>query len=88
MTVIPCWPSSSASVLVSTDHAALGGRRSAPESCAPDWALDDEMVTIRPHPPAIMSGTASCRQWNVPVRLTAEHAVPVLHRDLQERGVQ
>ena len=38
---------------------------------APDWALDDEMVTMRPQPAAIMSGTASCMQVKVPVRLTA-----------------
>src|SRR5260370_1136985 len=38
---------------------------------ARDCALADEMVTIRPHPAASMSGTAACRQWNVPVRLTA-----------------
>ena len=38
---------------------------------APDWALDEEMVTMRPQPSAIMSGTASCMQVKVPVRLTA-----------------
>ena len=38
---------------------------------APDWALDDEMVTMRPQPAATMSGTAACTQVNVPVRLTA-----------------
>ena len=38
---------------------------------APDWALDDEMVTMRPHPAASMSGSAACTQANVPVRLTA-----------------
>ena len=37
----------------------------------PDWADDDEIVTMRPHPASIMSGTAACRQWKVPVRLTA-----------------
>src|SRR5262245_18673274 len=38
---------------------------------APDCALDDEIVTIRPHRAASMSGTTAWRQWNVPVRLTA-----------------
>ena len=37
----------------------------------PDWADDDEMVTMRPQPASIMSGTAAWRQWKVPVRLTA-----------------
>src|SRR5262245_34512390 len=37
---------------------------------APDWALEDEMVTIRPQRAAIMSGTAACTQWKVPVRFT------------------
>jgi hypothetical protein len=35
---------------------------------APDWALDDEMVTIRPQLPASMSGTAAHRHA---VRTTA-----------------
>ena len=38
---------------------------------APDCALEDEIVTIRPHFAASMSGTAACTQWKVPVRLTA-----------------
>ena len=38
---------------------------------APDCALDEEMVTMRPQPAAIMSGTASCMQVKVPVRFTA-----------------
>src|SRR3954451_2327356 len=38
---------------------------------APDCALDDEIVTIRPHPAAIMSGIADWMQWNVPVRFTS-----------------
>ena len=48
---------------------------------APDCALDDEIVTMRPQPAASMSGTAACRQWNVPVRLTASmrsHASSVM----------
>ena len=38
---------------------------------APDCALDDEIVTIRPQPAVTMSGIAAWMQWNVPVRLTA-----------------
>ncbi len=38
---------------------------------APDCALDDETVTMRPQPAASMSATAACTQVNVPVRLTA-----------------
>ena len=38
---------------------------------APDCALDDEIVTMRPEPQASMSGTAAWTQLNVPVRLTA-----------------
>ena len=52
---------------------------------APDCALDDEMVTMRPHPADSMSATAACRQWNVPVRLTARTR-PRLGCDLGERG--
>ena len=48
---------------------------------APDCALDDEIVTIRPHPAAIMSGIADWMQWNVPVRFTSiirDHASGVM----------
>ena len=38
---------------------------------APDCALDDEIVTTRPHPAAIMSGSAAWMHENVPVRFTA-----------------
>lgn len=38
---------------------------------APTCALMDEIVTIRPHLAAIMSGMASWMQWNMPVRLTS-----------------
>src|SRR5436305_2712062 len=37
----------------------------------PPWALDEEMLTIRPQPASIMSGTTAWQQSNVPVRLTA-----------------
>ncbi len=36
----------------------------------PDWALDEEMVTIRPQPALSMSGTTACTLLKVPVRLT------------------
>ena len=38
---------------------------------APDCALDEAMVTMRPHPASSMSGTAAWTQAKVPVRLTA-----------------
>ena len=38
---------------------------------APDCALDDEIVTMRPQPASIMSGSAAWMQANVPVRFTA-----------------
>src|SRR5205807_9231702 len=37
----------------------------------PPWALDEEMLTIRPQPASIMSGTTAWQQSNVAVRLTA-----------------
>src|SRR5260370_18739290 len=43
---------------------------------APDCALDDEIVTMRPQPAASMSGTAACTQWKVPVRFTASMRSP------------
>ncbi len=51
---------------------------------APDWALDDEIVTMRPQPAAIMSGTAACTQVNVPVRLTAMMRSHVSARDVEQ----
>ena len=53
----------------------------------PDCADEDEMVTMRPHPASSMSGTAACRQWNVPVRLTAtmrSHCSAVMSRKVAE----
>ena len=38
----------------------------------PPWALEDEMLTIRPHCSSIMSGTTAWQQSKVPVRLTAK----------------
>ena len=37
----------------------------------PRWALDDEIITMRPQPASIMSGSATWQQWNVPVRFTS-----------------
>ena len=37
---------------------------------APDCALDEEMVTMRPQPPACMSGITDWVELKVPVRLT------------------
>src|SRR5436190_1222681 len=37
----------------------------------PPWALDDEMLTIRPQPSSSISGTTAWQQLNVPVRLTS-----------------
>jgi hypothetical protein len=51
---------------------------------APDWALEDEIVTMRPHPAAIMSGTANCTQVKVPVRFTAD-PFPLLGGDVEHR---
>ena len=52
---------------------------------APDWALDDEMVTMRPQPAASMSGTAAWTQVNVPVRLTAMMRSQVSGGDVEQR---
>ena len=37
----------------------------------PRWALDDEIITIRPQPASSMSVTATWQQWKVPVRFTS-----------------
>ena len=50
----------------------------------PPWALDDEMLTIRPQPASIMWGMTTWQQWNVPVRLTSStrfHASGVIFRN-------
>ena len=52
----------------------------------PPWALDDEMLTMRPQPAAIMSGTTAWQQWNVPVRLTSRMRFQVSALDLEERA--
>ena len=40
-------------------------------NCCPLCALDDEMLTMRPHPSSIMCGTTAWQQLNVPVRFTS-----------------
>ena len=52
---------------------------------APDCALCDEIVTMRPQPASSMSGTAAWMQVKVPVRLTAMSAVPRLGGDVDDR---
>ena len=38
----------------------------------PLWVLDDEMLTMRPHPASSMCGRTAWQQWNVPTRLTSK----------------
>ena len=38
---------------------------------APEWVLDDEMLTMRPQPASIMSGSTAWMQWKTPLRLTS-----------------
>ena len=52
---------------------------------APDWALDEEMVTIRPQPTAIMSGTARLQAGERPGEVHRQHPVPLLGRDFCNR---
>ena len=40
-------------------------------NCCPPCALEDEMLTMRPHPSSIMTGTTAWQQLNVPVRFTS-----------------
>ncbi len=37
----------------------------------PEWVLDDEMLTMRPQPASIMSGSTAWVQWKTPLRLTS-----------------
>ena len=53
---------------------------------APDWALDEEMVTMRPQPAASMSGTAAWTQAKVPVRFTAMIRSQLSARDVERAG--
>ncbi len=37
----------------------------------PEWVLEEEMLTIRPQPAAVMSGSTAWMQWKTPFRLTS-----------------
>ena len=37
----------------------------------PECVLDDEMLTMRPHPASTMSGSTAWMVWNTPFRLTS-----------------
>ena len=37
----------------------------------PECVLDDEMLTMRPQPASIMSGSTAWMQWKTPLRLTS-----------------
>ena len=52
---------------------------------APDCALEEEIVTMRPHPASIMSGRAAWMQVNVPVRFTARIRSPRFGSDVGRR---
>ena len=69
-TVIPWGANSRASVFVRVMTPPFDAAYCAMRG-DPRCALDDEMVTIRPHSAATMSGIAAWTQWNVPVRLTS-----------------
>ena len=46
----------------------------------PEWVLDEEMLTIRPHPASIMSGSTAWMQWKTPLRLTSMTRCQTLER--------
>ena len=58
-TVMPTGPYSRASDLVSERSAALGRGVVRHATVNPRWALDDEIITMRPQPASTMSGTAT-----------------------------
>src|SRR6478736_689964 len=69
-TVIPLGPYSSASDLVrplTADLAATYGDMYG----WPECVLDEEMLTMRPQPASIMSGSTAWTQWKTPLRLTS-----------------
>ncbi len=70
LTVMPIGPYSRASDLVSPFTADLAATY-ADMYGWPDCALDEEMLTIRPQPASIMSGSTACTQWKTPFRLTS-----------------
>ena len=62
LTVIPLGPNSSASDLVSPMTAAFDDTYAAMKGWPP-WALDDEMLTMRPQPASSMWGITTWQQW-------------------------
>ena len=37
----------------------------------PECVLEEEMLTMRPQPASIMSGSTAWKQWKTPLRLTS-----------------
>src|SRR3954452_6272008 len=70
LTVMPAGPYSSASDLVRPFTADLAATYDDMYGC-PEWVLDDEMLTMRPQPASIMSGSTAWMQWKTPLRLTS-----------------
>src|SRR3954447_6837951 len=69
LTVMPAGPYSSASDLVRPLTADLAATYDDMYGC-PEGVLDDEMLTMRPQPASIMSGSTAWMQWKTPLRLT------------------
>ena len=67
------------------DHAALR-RRVVGHPGAPDWALDDEIVTMRPQPASIMSGTTGLQRVERARQVDPDDPLPFLERHLGERS--
>src|SRR6185436_3243940 len=70
LTVMPAGPYSNASDLVRPLTADLAATYGDMYGC-PECVLEDEMLTMRPHPASIMSGSTACMQWKTPLRLTS-----------------
>ena len=71
LTVIPCVRELERERLASGRSRRPSRRRSAPCAAHPTARSTTRSSRSGPNAPASMSGTAACRQWNVPVRLTA-----------------
>src|SRR4029077_9933006 len=70
LTVMPAGPYSNASDLVRPLTADLAATYGDMYGC-PECVLEDEMLTIRPQPASIMSGSTAWMQWKTPLRLTS-----------------
>src|ERR1043166_5088996 len=70
LTVMPAGPYSSASDFVRPLTADLAATYGDMYGC-PEWVLEEEMLTMRPQPASIMSGSTAWMQWNTPFRLTS-----------------